>query len=91
MTTKKRTSAKLDCKGVWAFYIFVATGFHFLDYEANTTAQSKKLASSELFDVAAYLYSVYLVDEDVFIFPVEDCKKAPVFPYWKLLYFGRID
>ena len=42
------------------------------------------MASNELFDVAAYFYSEDLVNEEVFIFLVEECKeKAPAFPYWK--------
>ena len=46
------------------------------------------MASNEFFDVAAYLYSEDLVDEEELIFLVEDCEeKAPVFPYWKCARF----
>eukprot|EP00795_Rhopilema_esculentum_P008805 gene8805-biopygen1709 len=51
--------------------------------EDNPT-KINKMASNELFEAAAYLYSEDLVDEEEFMFLVKESEdKAPVFPYWK--------
>ena len=83
-----RTSTKFDRKRGSGIYRSSSpensTFLLFRLWNEDDSTKVNKMASKELFDAAAFLYSEDLVDEEELMFLAKDCEeKAPVFPYWK--------